>query len=106
MRTSLSAASVFWRTLMRYPSYLRNYGCAFPSSSPSITQCPQCSWPRMLILAPCAVGRKSKFFRLDGLLLLPIIMGLRCARASFAITRCLIEWFEGFYLLNYTVINK
>ena len=25
-------------------------------------------------------GGKSKFFRLDGLLLFPIIMGLRCAR--------------------------
>ena len=34
MRTSLSSASVFWRTLMGYPSYARNRAYALPSPSP------------------------------------------------------------------------
>ena len=34
MRTSLSSASVFWRTLMGYPSYARNRSYALPSPSP------------------------------------------------------------------------
>ena len=48
--------------------------------------CPRYSSPCMLKVAPCTVvrsnGRTSKFFRLDGLLLFFIIMGLRCASAT------------------------
>ena len=53
--------------------------------------CPWYSWPRMLKVAPCTVGRTivrsyghmSKFFRLDGLLLpFCIIMGLRSASSA------------------------
>ena len=48
--------------------------------------CPWFSWPRMLKVAPCKVGRtvvSPNFFRLDGLLLpFCIIMGLRSASSA------------------------
>ena len=92
MRTSLSSASVFWRTLMGYPSYARNRSYALPSPSPlhyvmaqivpvvqlaahakSSTLYGQ-SYGRTVVRS---YGRLSKFFRFNGLLLFRIIMGLR-----------------------------
>ena len=87
MRTSLSSAGVSWRTLMEYPSYARNRACVLPS--PSSFHCVMAKIVPVVQLAAHAksstlygrsYGRTSKFFRLDGLLLFRIIMGLRCAR--------------------------
>ena len=50
-----------------------------------VLACLRYSWPRMLKVAPCAVvqlyGCTTKFFRLDGLLLFCIIIGL-CSTSS------------------------
>ena len=87
MRTSLSSAGVSWRTLTGYPSYARNRACVLPS--PSSFHCVMAKIVPFVQLAvhakSCTLygqsyGRTSKFFRLDGLLLFRIIMGLRCAR--------------------------
>ena len=87
MRTSLSSAGVSWRTLTGYPSYARNRACVLPS--PSSLHCVMAKIVPVVQLAAHAksstlygrsYGRTSKFFRLDGLLLFRIIMGLRCAR--------------------------
>ena len=83
MRTSLSSTGVSWRLLMRYPSYARNRANALPSPSPlhyvmaKIVPAVQlAAHAKSNTLYSRSYGRTSKFFRLDGLLLCRIIMGL------------------------------
>ena len=102
MRTSLSSAGVSWRTLMGYPSYARNRACVLPS--PSSFHCVMAKIVPVVQLAAHAksstlygrsYGRTSKVFRLGGLLLFRITMGLRCAlralRAPLKIRNCHIK---------------
>ena len=80
MRTSLLSAGVSWCTLMGYPSYERNCACAL--TSPPFHLVIVKIVPAMQLAAhdKCGTlygrsyGLKSKFFRLDGLLLFRIIM--------------------------------
>ena len=77
MRTSLSSAGVSWRTLMGFPSYARYCACVLPSPSPFHYVMAKIV-PVVLLAAHAksstlygrSYGRTSKFFRLDGLLLL------------------------------------
>ena len=89
MRTSLSSAGVSWRTLMGYPGYARNRACALPSPSPShyvmakiVPVVQLAAHAKSSTLYSRLHGRTSKFFRLDGLLLFRIIMGLCFARCE------------------------
>ena len=89
MCTSLSSTGVSWRLLMRYPSYARNRAYALPSPSPfhyvmaKIVPAVQlAAHAKSNTLYSRSYGRTSKFFRLDGLLLCRIIMGLRFARCE------------------------
>ena len=95
MRTLSSSDSVSWRTLMGYPSYARNRACALPSPSPfhyvmaKIVPVVQLAVhaKSSTLYGRAAVrlyGRTTKFFRLDGLLLLLfcIFMGLRSASSA------------------------
>ena len=93
MRTLSSSDGVSWRTLMWYPSYARNRACALPSPSPfhyvmaKIVPVVQLAahakrstlYGRTIVQSH---GRTAKFFRLDGLLLLYIVMGLRSASSA------------------------
>ena len=86
MRTSLSSASVFWRTLEGYPSYACNRACALPSPSPfhyvmaqTVPMVQLAAHAKSSTLYGQSYGRTSKFFRFNRLLLFRIIMGLRCA---------------------------
>ena len=88
MHTSLSSASVFWRTLVGYPSYARNRACALPSPSPFhqmmakiVTVVQLAAHAKSSTLYSRSYGVKSKFF-LDGLILFRIIMDLRRARCE------------------------
>ena len=89
MRTSLSSAGVSWRTLMGYPSYARNRACALPSPSPFhyvmakiVPMVQLTEHAKSSTLYGRSYGLKSKFFRLDELLLFRIVMGLRFARCE------------------------
>ena len=93
MRTLSSSDGVSWRTLMGYPSYARNRACALPSPSPfhyvmaKIVPVVQlAAHAKSSTLYGCTVvrsyGRATKFFRLDGLLLFRIVMGLRSASSA------------------------
>ena len=68
---------------MGYPGYARNGACALPSPSPfhyvmaNIVPAMQLAAKRSTSYGR-SYGAKSKFFRLDGLLLFCIIMGLSC----------------------------
>ena len=59
---------------------------------------PRYSWPCMSKVAPCTVvrlyGHKSKFFRLDGLLLFCIIMGLRSASSAINFSQSSLTIFD------------
>ena len=61
-------------------------GCSFYDHNATQSECAhRLSWPRMLKVAPCTVSRTvahPNFFRLDGLLLFCIIMGLRSASSA------------------------
>ena len=88
-RTSLSSTGVSWRLLMRYPSYARNRAYALPSPSPfhyvmaKIVPAVQlAAHAKSNTLYSRSYGRTSKFFRLDGLLLCRIIMGLCFVRCE------------------------
>ena len=90
MRTSLWSADVSLHTVMGCPSYARNRACALPSPSPfhyvmaKIVPAMQlAAHAKSSTLYGRSYGVKSKFFRLDGLLLFCIIMGLWCARCEF-----------------------
>ena len=88
MRTLSSSDGVSWRTLMWYPSYACNRARALPSPSPfhylvaKIVPVVQLAahaksstlYGRTVVRS---YGRTTKFFRLDGLLLFCIVMGLR-----------------------------
>ena len=85
MHTWLSSDGVSWRTLMGYPSNVRNCACALPSPSPfhyvmaKIVPAKQLAvHAKSSTLYECPYGCNFKFFRLDGLILFRIIMGLRC----------------------------
>ena len=89
MRTSWSSSDVYWRTLMGYPNYERNRACALPSSQPfqyvmaKIGQ--QCSWPCMLKVAPCTVGRTVSspiYFGLMGYSYFVQVLHTCCAQTS------------------------
>ena len=84
MRTLWSSDSVSWRTLMGYPIYARNRACALHSPSPfdyvmAVVQLAADAKSSTLY------GRTTKFFRLDGLLLFRIVMGLRSASSAIRI---------------------
>ena len=87
MRTLSSSDGVSWRTLMGYPSYARNRACALPSPSPFHYVMAKIV-PVVQLAAHAKsstlYGRTTKFFRLDGLLLLLfcIVMGLRSASSA------------------------
>ena len=87
MRTLSSSDGVSWRTLMGYPSYARNRACALPSPSPFHYVMAKIV-PVVQLAAHAKsstlYGRTTKFFRLDGLLLLLfcIFMGLRSASSA------------------------
>ena len=84
MRTLSSSDGVFWRTLMGYPSYARNRACALLSPSPF-----HYVMAKIVPVVQLAAHAKSstlydrttKFFRLDGILLFRIVMGLRWSSA-------------------------
>ena len=81
MRTLWSSDSVSWRTLMGYPIYARNRACALHSPSPfdyvmAVVQLAADAKSSTLY------GRTTKFFRLDGLPLFCIVMGLRFASSA------------------------
>ena len=98
MRTSSSSDGVSRRTLMGFPSYARNRACALPSPPPfhyvmaKIVPVVQLAahaksstlYGRTVVRS---YGRTTKFFRLDGLLLFCIVMGLRSASSSIINTR-------------------
>ena len=69
---------------------------------------PRNIWPRILNVAPCTVvrsyGRTSEFFRLDGLLLLCIIMGLRSACSAINGYKVSVLWGDDAMLLMWIII--
>ena len=74
---------------MRYPSYARNRASALPSPLPfhyamaKIVPAMQlAAHAKSSTLYGRLYGVKSKFFRLNGLLLFSIVMALRCARCE------------------------
>ena len=74
---------------MGYPGYARNRACALPSPSPShyvmakiVPVVQLAAHAKSSTLYSRLHGRTSKFFRLDGLLLFRIIMGLCFARCE------------------------
>ena len=86
MCTSLSSAVVFWRKLMGYPSYASNCACVLPSFSPFyyvvariVPAVQLAAHVKSSTLYGRPYGHKSNFFRLNGLLLFRIIMGLHYA---------------------------
>ena len=88
MRTLSSSDGVSWRILMWYPSYARNHACALPSPSPFHYVMAKIV-PVVQLAAHAKsstlYGRTTKFFRLDGLLLFCIVMGLRSASSAITI---------------------
>ena len=73
-------------TLMGYPSYPRNPVCALPSPSPFhyvmakiVLSMRLAAYTKSSTLYGRSCGCTLKIFRLDGLLLFPKVMGLRCA---------------------------
>ena len=90
MRTLSSSDGVSWRTLMGYPTYARNRACVLPSR-PSITYIMTKIVPVVQLAAHAksstlygrtVVGSYNQIFRLDGLLLFRIVMGLRSASSA------------------------
>ena len=88
MRTLSSSDGVSWRTLMGNPSYARNRACALPSPSPFHYVMAKIV-PVVQLAAHAKsstlYGRTTKFFRLDGLLLFRIVMGLRSASSAISV---------------------
>ena len=89
MRSSLWSGGVSWGTLIGYPSHVRNRTCALPS--PSLFHCAMAKiMPAMQLAVHAESGTfygspysvKSNFFRLYGLLLFCITMGLGCRRCE------------------------
>ena len=86
MRTLSSSDGVSWRTLMWYPSYARNRACALPSPSPF--HYVMAKIVPVVQLAARSYSRTTKFFRLDGLQLFCIVMGLRSASSAITPRSC------------------
>ena len=96
VRSSLLSPCVSRRTLMGYPSYARNCACALPSPSPFHYLMAKIAPAVQLAMRTKSstsyrrlYGRKSKFFRLDRLLLFVQKWSYAARAASSAIIRYL-----------------
>ena len=111
MRTLWSSNGVSWHTLMWYPSYARNRACALPSPSPfhyvmakivPVVQLAAHAKSSTFYGRTVAqsYGRKTIFFRLDGLLLFCIVMGLRSASSAINSAHAPLNRDDGCFLPN------